>query len=817
MIDIEKILPLVQRPGRYINHELNTYPPRENADVKLCLCFPDLYEVGGSNLGLEILYHLVNRKTDAGCERCYAPADDMEAQLRSRSLPLFALESRRPVKSFDIVGFTLQYELCATNILAMLDLAGIPLAAKDRGSGYPLIIGGGPMTANPEPLAEFFDAFVLGDGEDAIVDIIVAVREGKAAGDSREKMLLRLARIEGVYVPSLYEVDHNPDGTVAAVRPVNADVPARVTKRVTKLDDAFFPPTKIVPYLQTVHNRLNIEIARGCASHCRFCQASRYYHPWRPRSKENILALVEKGMASTGFEEIAFSALSCTDYRGLDAILTEVNRRYASQRISISLPSLRCDQFSLQVASNLGYNKRSGLTFAPEAGTDRLRTVIGKNLPGTQIAETLSLAWRMGWRTIKLYFMIGLPTETMADVEGTAVLLRSIKKLAPGLNFTVTVSPFVPKAQTPFQWVAMARRDVIRERFQRLQKILPASVKGHYVESSILEGVFARGDRRLSAVIRRAWEKGCRFDQWKEHLKYDLWQQAFADCGLDPEFYAFRERSADEVLPWEHLRFGMPKDAMRKEYEESLAVNVTETPLEPAAAPAIPPPPPAPRPSAVLQTVQRLRLRFRRAGIVRFLSHLEQIEMFRRVMRRSGLPLNYTGGFSPQIKMAFGPAVSVGYESGSEYVEVELTRRVEPAEVQLRLAPALPEGYSLMSARKVPVFFPSLDSLLNVAEYYIGVAVTDEAIEKLLARKEIIIEKRKENRIERVDARPLIREMKREGDGLMLQLRFGPKRNVKPERVIQVLCGMTEEEAKLLPVERRALVIEKNDGSIAEP
>lgn len=816
-LNIDHILPLVQRPARYIGHEWNASPAKADG-VSLCLCFPDLYEVGASNLGLEILYHLINSRDDARAERAYMPANDMAAALKKEDLPLFSLESRAPLSSFDVVGFTLQYELCATNILEMLSLSGIPLLAAERKELFPLVIGGGPMTANPEPLAEFFDAFVLGDGEEAVGDIIEVIKDLKGKVTTREELLLALAKIPGVYVPGFYRPTYNSDGTLEKVDRVSNDVPEKIEKRTVKLDTVFFPEKKIVPYLQTVHDRLNIEVARGCAGHCRFCQAAKYYWPWRTRPLEKVLALAETGIASTGFEEIAFSSLSCTDYKDLERLLVEINGKFGAKRISVSLPSLRCDQFSLNVAKNLGQNKRSSLTFAPEAGTDRLRDVIGKELSGSEIEETLIRAAAMGWKQIKLYFMVGLPTETDADIEGINKLVRSVRSKS-GLNFTITVSPFVPKAQTPFQWVAMAKPEALKERMTRLSKILPASVKGHHVDSSVLEGVFARGDRRLSKVILAAWKKGCRFDQWKEHMQIELWHAAFKEEGIDPVFYLYRERGENEVLPWEHLVFGQEKSRLWAEYKRAL-----ETPAErPADAKAagrnagrvvpelrqlMPP----------TQTVQKLRLRFARRGPVRFLSHLEQIEVFRRALRRSGLPLAYTAGFSPQLKVSFGPAVSVGYESECEYIEMELSRRVETDEVKAKVQANLPGGFELLSVRKMPLFFPSLDSLLNVADYRIGTAVTDGGIAGFLSAPEIIVEKRKEKSVIKIDAKPLIRELKSAPDGgALLQMRFGPKRNVKPEKVMQLLLGLDENMIKLLPVTRTALLIEKKDGTISEP
>jgi radical SAM-linked protein len=584
------------------------------------------------------------------------------------------------------------------------------------------------------------------------------------------------------------------------------------------LDKDYFPAKQIVPYVETVHNRLTLEVARGCPGKCRFCQASKYYWPWRLRAPETILSLVDSGLSSTGYEEVSFASLSCTDYRGLEQLLEDVNRRFGKKRINITLPSLRCDQFSLQVAGGLGYNKRASLTFAPEAGTERLRFVIGKNLTEQKIQDTLLLAWRMGWRLIKLYFMIGLPTETEEDIDGIRQLIRSVRSVAGGLNFNVTISPFVPKPQTSFQWVAMAPAATLLERLRKLEKILPASVKSHYLKASLLEGVFARGDRRLSAVIYRAWKKGCKFDQWKEQLKYDIWESSFAEEGISTDFYLYRERKQNEVLPWDHLIFGVDKNRLWTEYQNIFTSAVAVPPAEPKTEVSVPPVITAKQPQAnAVPVVQRLRLRFARSGVLRFLSHLEQIELLRRAIRRADLPVAYTAGFSPQIKMAFGPAVSVGYESRSEYVEIDFVQRIDATEIQRCFSGILPEGLELLSVKKIPLMFPSLDALLNVAEYSIQTIATEQQIDAFLAQNEIIVEKQKGNRVDRIDAKPLIRFLKKQGDHLLLQLRFGPKRNVKPEKLLPMLLGIDEQQTKLLRIARTGLFIEKQDGSLSEP
>ena len=815
-IDIENILPLVQKPVRYIGNEWNSKKrePAEN-EVSACFCFPDLYEVGASNLGLEILYHTVNQSEKFVAERSYLPAPDMEEAMRARGVSLFSLESRRPVKEFDIVGITLQYELCAANVLNLLDLAGIPFYSKDRDASFPLIVGGGPMTANPEPVADFFDIILIGEGEDAITEICEAVKKCKTGKKDKETLLKTLAGIEGVYVPSFYDVSYNPDGTVKSVKPNRKEAPERITKRTADLSKVNFPTKKIVPYMDTVHNRINIEIARGCPRACRFCAATKYYGPWRLRSAEKVLELASESIANTGYGEMSFSSLSCTDYKGLNEVLAGFNSRFAEKHINVSLPSLRCDKFSLDIAKGLDNNKKTNLTFAPEAGTERLRNVIGKYLSDNRITETITLAAAMGWRAIKLYFMVGLPTETQKDIDGINNLLREIKRRVPRLNFNLTVSPFVPKAQTPFQWVAMEKEGLLREKITHLKKTVRASIKSGFVEPSIIEGALSRGDRRLSGVILRAWKKGARFDQWKEQFNFDVWSEAFREETLDYAFYAHRERAENEVFPWDHLFFNFEKGELLDEYKKGLSESESIQEKE------------AVQPSAPLvsrnirpldeKVVQRARLRFERKGILRFLSHLEQIELMRNMLRRSGLPVTYTSGFSPQPKASFGPAISVGYESESEYVDLSLSKRVESKEIEARINTSLPDGFRLLEVKKLPLFFPALDSLVNVAVYRIKCDTTDEKIREFLSRPEIIIEKKKEHEIKKIDAKPLIRQLKQSGGYITLELRFGPKYNLKCEKIIQALCSFDENSAKMLPVTRTGFLAEKKDGTVIEP
>ncbi|MFH1258419.1 MAG: TIGR03960 family B12-binding radical SAM protein [Elusimicrobiota bacterium] len=570
-MDLEKILPLVEKPSRYINSEWNSrhkYASQNTKNaVQTCFCFPDLYEIGMSNLGLEILYGIVNNRDDALAERVYAPGLDLEKILRRENLPLFSLESARPLKEFDLLGFTFQYELVFTNFLNILDLAGLPVRSKDRVEAFPLIAAGGPCAANPEPMADFVDFFVFGEGEGLIGQIIEKIKEEKNKNNPDKKRLLKnLARLKGVYVPGFYQVSYFDHGPIKKIQPIDSFAPSRVERVFVDLETAFYPTRPLVPFLDTVHNRLTVEIARGCPRACRFCQASTIYRPYRRRSLEKNLQLIAEALPATGYEEICLASLSTTDYPDIEPLVKKILERYQQERIAISLPSLRCDAFSLSLAGMIQKVKRANLTFAIEAGTDRLRRSLRKDLSEEQIFNTLRMAVEKGWKLIKLYFMFGLPGEKTEDVEGIVSLVKRIKKISPRLNLNITISPFVPKAHTPFQWAKQEERQSLRDKSNFLIKNLSGQVKFHRVEQAYIEGVLARGDRRLSPVIEKAWRLGCKFDQWQEFFNFSLWEQAFNEEGVDPGFYLHRERTGEEIFPWQVLESGVSNEFLWKEY-----------------------------------------------------------------------------------------------------------------------------------------------------------------------------------------------------------------------------------------------------------
>ncbi len=587
---LDQILERVEKPARYTGGELNTeVKPFSKADVTFAFCFPDVYEVAMSNLGMKILYDIVNALPYAVMERCFMPWIDMRAALKEKGLPLFSLESKTAISRFDIIGFTLQYEMSYTNILDMLSLGGVPVRAEERTNDWPLVVAGGSCAFNPEPLAPFIDAFMIGDGEEVIVQLCDVVRDCKREGVGKGECLRRLARLEGVYVPSLYRVTYHDDGTLASFTPTDDSAPATVRRCVLRsLDTAAYPEKFPVPYMQIIHDRIMLEIMRGCTRGCRFCQAGMLYRPVRERGVEHLLELADNLVDSTGYEEISLSSLSSGDYSCISELSRRLMERLESKRVSISLPSLRIDSFIQDTLLQTQRVKKSALTFAPEAGTQRLRDVINKGVTEADLLKTLHDAFEGGWNAVKLYFMMGLPTETCADLEGIRDLARlavsayySVPKgqRAKGLRVTCSAAVFVPKPFTPFQWCAQDAIPTVMEKQSQLRHLL-SGVRGvtfnwHDPSTSYLEACFAVGDRRLGDVLYRAWELGCVLDGWSECFRYDLWMQAFADCKLDPAFYANRPRGLDELLPWDFVDAGVTKAYLRREYEKALRAETT--------------------------------------------------------------------------------------------------------------------------------------------------------------------------------------------------------------------------------------------------
>ncbi|MEJ5241835.1 MAG: TIGR03960 family B12-binding radical SAM protein [Anaerolineales bacterium] len=575
---LQRVLLKVQKPGRYIGGEYNSIVKSwAETPLKVALIFPDIYDIGVSNVGLKILYDQINQREDALAERAYAPWIDMEAEMRQAGIPLYSLETHHPLAAFDLIGFSLPYETLYTNVLNILDLAGLPLRSRDRDERHPLIIAGGHATTNPEPMHAFIDAFAIGEGEEIIHDILNAIKRGKEEGWSREELLRRMAKIPGLYIPRFYEVSYFEDGTVREVRPTVPEAPSTITKRiVAKLPP---PPTRfIVPNVETVHNRVSVEIMRGCTRGCRFCHAGMIVRPVRERSVEEIVRAAEEALNNTGFEELALLSLSSSDYSRIVELVEAISQRFRDRNLVISLPSLRIETVSVDLTEKLRQHRSAGFTLAPEAASERMRRIINKYIPDEQILQTVREIYRRGWTTIKLYFMIGHPSETLEDVQAIAdlcyrILAEGRKVLGMKAKVHAGVSTFVPKPHTPFQWVSCDTVEQIRAK----QDLLKRSLRDRNIkltwnepEETLLEAWLSRGDRRLAEVIESAWRRGARFDAWGDQRHFQAWMEAFAEHGLDPAFYTHRPRRADEIFPWDHISVGVRKTYLFQDFRMSL-------------------------------------------------------------------------------------------------------------------------------------------------------------------------------------------------------------------------------------------------------
>lgn len=848
-----QILPLVQRPSRYLGTELNSvHKDPERVDLRVCLAFPDSYDLGLGNLGLQILYHILNREPRIWAERVCAPHPDLEAILRERGLPLFSLESKTPLFAFDIVGFTLQWELNYTNILNMLDLGGIPVFAADRREGQPFVIAGGPCVFNPEPLAMFVDAFVIGDGEEVVLEVADAVR----AGGGRDAVLDRLAAVSGCYVPALYPMREGPNGVL--VKPREAPV---ITKRLVRdLDATPFPTDYLVPYTPQVHDRVSLEVLRGCTQGCRFCQAGMVTRPVRERSLQNLAALQEETIRRTGYEEISLVSLSTCDYSRVKSLVQQSVALAKPGHVAVSLPSLRLDSFSVDLAHQISSLRRTGLTFAPEAATDRMRSVINKHISTEELLEMARQCYGRGWHTLKLYFMIGLPTERDEDVAAIGELARQV--LEVGRAFTrrarvnLGVSTFVPKPQTPFQWA----EQIPPEEAARRQDLLATHLGPRAIKfgrsnpfESYLEGVISRGDRRTGWLLYDAWREGARFDGWDEYLDRGAWERAFArwedEHGLSGSA-ALRARDVDEPLPWDHIDVMIPKGWFQADWERATrlewqrdcraakcnrcgvidvarddCLTMLRRSREGAVAEAsrsVADPPTWAEPPAV----QRVRMRYARLGLVRLLSHQETVNVFVRALRRAGAPLRYSEGYHPHAAVSFGAALPVGMETTGDYLDVTLTQRVEPDALREALSGTLPEGFAILAAWEVPLTESALMAVLGGALYeaHVPRRLADDLparIATLLARPEVLVQRRGKSRgrvVHRpVDIRPMIERLAirtwTQTDAVVeIRLRSQDGRLGKVDEVLLELLGIDRAELPLVRVRKLAGYIPAGDA-----
>ena len=823
---MKEYLSLVSKPVRYLGQEINS-KRKDPAEVRLrfCLAFPDVYEVGMSHLGIQILYHILNGKEGIACERAFAPWVDMEKVLRAKNIPLSSLESSTPLNHFDILGFSLQYELCFTNVINMLDLCHIPFFSKERDERFPLIIAGGPSTFNPEPMADFFDAMVIGDGEDVILEICELVLQWKETKGKKADLLKSLSQLSGVYIPSL-----QTEGK-------------KVRKRlVSDLNQTPFPTCPIVPYMKVVHDRLNMEIARGCKRGCRFCEAGFIHRPYRERSPQLIQEILAASLKRTGYEEVSLLSLSAGDYSAVGPLLSILMDRFEPRKVALSFPSLRIESIMGHLAEEVKRVRKTGFTIAPEAGTERLQRVINKELDESILFQGLADLFSKGWKNIKLYFMIGLPTEREEDLRGIIDLARKISSLGERQkvypNIKVSVSTFVPKPHTPFQWESQIPLEEMKEKLSFLRDELKKNhlrFKWQDPHLSFLEGIFSMGDGNLSSVLVEAHRLGCRFDGWSDQFQYPFWKEAFEKMGYEMGPHK-RKKSFKEPLPWSFIETGIEPTFLWEEYQKGLKeetsvpcegdcfrcgvcdgeiIRVRESalneigPLERTKGREI-------RKKAIKKKV---RLRFAKKGEARFISHLELAHLFYRASKRADLPLCHSEGFHPMPRIIFATALPVGMESLMEIVDLELEGRITPLEVKERLNQTLPPGIEITGAEDVPFFSPPA-SLLLQSVYWIALdhlISKNEATTKLtkaLEKRELLLHQERKGKQRRVDIRPLIERMEvKEGEsrtgemdhwGVELVLRKGTGRTAKPTEIVGAILGLGKEalaQCKIIKLE----------------
>ncbi len=848
-----KILPFVNKPGRYVGNEINIIRKNiEDISVRVALAFPDVYELAMSFIGFKILYNILNKEDDIWAERVYAPWKDMQEKMREQNIPLYSLESFTALKDFDIVGFTLQYELTYTNILSMLHLGGVPLFQRDRRDNDPFVIGGGPSAANPEPVADFFDAFFIGDGEEGFIEICRAVRDAKKNGLKREEILLELGKIRSVYIPSFYEPLYDEKGNFMRLKKWENSAPDEIlTRIIAELKNDFYEDAPLTPLIEVTHDRLSLEVMRGCTEGCRFCNAGMIYRPTREREPQEIVRQSLTAIENSGYEEVSFLSLSISDYSRLSELMAKEKAALDGKNINVSFPSMRLDSFTEEIAAFASDVRKSGFTFAPEAGSERLRQVINKNISAKDLYTSVEIALRNGWKTLKFYFMIGLPTETMEDIEAIADLLEETIKMSKPygrVRFNVSVSPFSPKPHTPFQWEAQDTREVFLEKIEllrnRFSKMRQVKFSWRDPDVSLIECVLGRGDRRLTQVIYNVWKAGGGFDGWTDYFNMDLWRKYFNENDLALEQYA-REFYLDRPLVWDHINKGVTKEFLAKEREnaykqktlkdckkgycfscgiqrdgfkeyakcydvdfkkkmmdeKSVKFNFVKSN----------------RKAEEQEETFRFRVHYHKKGYSRHLSHLDLIRIFSRAARRAAIPLVYSQGFNPHPKMSFGPSLSLGVTSDAEYLDMEIKGSFK-GDVVEAFNPYLPEGLKLIAARRVKGKIAALSQIINAAEYEVDLGeenLDEKVIQQVLSHKEIPTQRRVKGRYKMVDIRPYIEKLEVNGRRLKVRTRTIENRTVRMSEILQLLFnGKTANHQ--FPVHRKAQLVQ-NGESIHTP
>ncbi len=833
---IQNILPFLQQPSRYLGGEINTIrKDPDKVNLSVALAFPDMYEIGTSHFGLQILYHLLNQHPEIAAERVYAPAVDMAGQLQKHKLPLTSLENHRPLKEFDLIGFSLLYELNYTNVLYMLDLAGVPFRAAERSDTDPLIIAGGPCTCNPEPVAVFFDAIVIGDGEVVMPKLMDKWLALKRDGINRKKDLLTaISDIEGIYLPSFYEdrIDSNGKQRLTLKSNVSGKSDGRVVRAVcSDLNKANFPDTPIVPYGKPIHDRLRLEIGRGCTRGCRYCQAGMIYRPVRERRMDDLMALTEQSLKNTGYADISLLSLSTGDYSCIDSLLQILMLRFEKEPTAVSLPSFRAGSLKPELMELIKKVRKTGFTIAPEAGSQRLRDVINKCVTEEQIVETVHSAFNLGWQVIKLYFMVGLPTETAEDRLAIVKLVDKLRRLKTTngrrLKINVSVATFIPKPHTPFQWASQLTLEeshtVIDELKRKLNALPGVQFKWQHPDTSILEGLFARGDRRLAATIESAYQKGCRFDGWSDQFRFDLWQKALQETGVDIEAVTSRSWEKDEPLPWDHIDTRISKTFLQQQWDEAMQGILTADCRQGECAacgvcdferiaPRLAGKSSAePLKSKIIPTSQiiskRIRVLFSKTGPARFFGHLELVNIFMRALKRARIELIYSQGFHPKPKVVFDDPLPIGVESEQEAVYLTVPAHVRPDSTVKALDAQLPEGLKIIDAQFWPQKLGFEKALLTTYSITSAKDVfSSAAIKQFNDRSEFVIAKRShKGKTKRIDIKTLIVCLKRiNTNELTIVLCREPGRSIRPTDVLTHVFELDQETIQQTRIVKKA-------------
>ena len=853
----KKVLPFVSKPGRYIGNELNIIRKEIQAtDISVALAFPDIYEIGMSFIGFEILYHVLNKHDGVRAERVYLPWTDMQGMMQKEKLPLYSLETFTPLKEFDILGFTLQYELTYTNVLQMLHLSDIPVFAADRSDNDPIILGGGPCTGNPEPMSDFFDVYLIGDGEQAFVDICQLIGEMKKSKSARFEIMNALTGISGVYVPGLYNAGYDETGRFVSIlsRTANAALPV-VTRIESELKEENYPTRPIVPILEVTHDRLALEVMRGCTEGCRYCSAGMIYRPVREREPQAIVRQSIGGIDNSGFDEVSFLSLSISDYSKLNELMVSEKESLEGKYVNVSLPSMRLDSFSEEIARFVSSVRKSGFTFAPEAGSERLRKTINKNISDSEIFEAVETALRNGWKLLKFYFMIGLPTEKEEDIHAIADLIEKVSEVSKTygrIRFNISISPFSPKPHTPFQWEEQNTRETLYNKVKilrtRLHHLKHVNLNWRDPEISALECVLGRADRRMGKAIFIAWQNGAKLDGWLEYFKFNIWEKAIREAGLSMEELQ-AEFDMGASLPWDHIDKGVSKKFLKHERDKAYrnentldctdgichacgiqrkdlfghlfdckvneVINHSESD-RPAETNSIHTDEVEKQPN----TSRKFRMCYNKIGYGRYISHLDLIRVFERTCRRAKIPVLYSEGYNPHPKFSFAPPLTLGFSSESEYMDMEIENNFN-GDLKTLFNEHLPEGIIISEIKEISLPIESLDKAIQFAEYEVQIfdksinhSEFESELKSFLEREEIIVQRKTKGKIRTLNIRPYIKSIQVEKNKLHISTKKIDHRTV---RIGEILDNLFPHENQLISTVHRKRQLVNFNGKRLTP